>query len=72
MKDNSDIKQLIFRLGGPVAVGKVVNLTHSAVCQWKKIPDSYLIQLEEYSVARGSPVTREEMRPDLFVRSTSV
>jgi hypothetical protein len=67
----TDIKQLITRLGGPVAVGKAVSLTHSAVCQWDRIPADYLVQLEKHSIERGSPVYRDEMRPDLFNREPS-
>lgn len=63
-----DIKSIITRLGGPVAVGKAVDRTHSAVCQWSEIPAGYVVQLEAHSIERGEPVLREEMRPDLFVR----
>jgi DNA-binding transcriptional regulator YdaS (Cro superfamily) len=61
-----DIKQIITRLGGPVSVGKALGLTHSAVCQWEKIPADYTVILEKHSIERGLPVLREEMRPDLF------
>ena len=63
-----DIKTLIARLGGPVSVGKALGLSHSAVCQWKQVHADYLVQLENYSIARGEPVLREEMRPDLYSR----
>ncbi len=63
-----DIKSLIARLGGPVAVGKELGLSHSAVCQWKQVHADYLVRLESYSIARGAPVLREEMRPDLYSR----
>lgn len=72
MNNLSEIKKLIVRLGGPVAVGKACGIRHSAVCQWKTIPSEYLILLEKYSIERGSPVLREEMRPDLFIRDYSV
>lgn len=68
MNSLPDITSLVSRLGGPVAVGKTVGLTHSAVCQWRQIPDKYLVTLELDSIKRGDPVYREEMRPDLFIR----
>lgn len=64
-----DIKIIVGRLGGPVAVGKVIDRTHSAVCQWDCVPSDYLVQLEQYSIERGEPVMREEMRPDLYIRA---
>ena len=67
-----EIKQTITRLGGPVAVSKVVGLSHAAVCQWRQVPSRYLLLLEKYSIDRGAPVLREEMRPDLFIRDSSV
>lgn len=66
--DTLDIKKLIARLGGPVAVSKAINRSHSAVCQWTQIPPEHVVALEKHSIERGSPVFREEMRPDLYVR----
>jgi len=63
-----DIKSLVARLGGPVVAGRAIGRSHAAVCQWKKIPARYLLSLELHSIARGQPVLREEMRPDLFIR----
>lgn len=65
-----DTKELITRLGGPAAVGRVIDRTHSAVCQWDRIPADYVVALEKWSLDRGSPVMREEMRPDLFIRTS--
>ena len=67
-----DTKLLISRLGGPSAVGKAIGRTHSAVCQWGEIPSEYLVQLETYSIGRGFPVLREEMRPDLYDRTPNI
>lgn len=66
--DTVDIKKLIARLGGPVAISKVIDRSHSAVCQWTQVPPEHVVKLEEYSIARGEPVLREEMRPDLYRR----
>lgn len=63
-----DIKSIIARLGGPAAIGKVIDRTHSAVCQWTQVPSDHVVILEKYSLENGSLVTREEMRPDLYVR----
>ena len=63
-----DIKEIIARLGGPVAVGKAISRSHSAVCQWTQVPPEHVVTLEAYSIERGEPVTREEMRPDLLRR----
>ena len=63
-----DTKSLIARLGGPVAVGNALGLTHAAVSQWSQIPADYLVDLEAHSIKRGEPVFREEMRPDLYLR----
>ena len=63
-----DIKEIITRLGGPAAVGKAIDRTHSAVCQWVQVPSDHVVALEKHSLENGSLVTREEMRPDLYVR----
>lgn len=68
MTTQAETRQIIARLGGPVAVGRAVGRSHAAVCQWQTIPDKFLLLLEQYSRDRGAPVTREEMRPDLYAR----
>lgn len=70
--EKSDIKQLISKLGGPSAVGRALGLSHSAVCQWDEIPSDYLVKLENYSVDRGLVVTRQEMRPDLYLPNPNI
>ena len=63
-----DIKEIIARLGGPAAIGKVIDRTHSAVCQWTHVPSDHVVALEKYALENGFLVTREDMRPDLYVR----
>lgn len=68
--DMPDIKELVKRLGGPVRIANHVGITHSAVCQWKKIPSDYVMALYELSIEWnheiGDPLIQpEEMRPDL-------
>ena len=59
-------KELIARLGGPSIVGKVVGVSHSAVCQWTRIPAHHCAALANWSAMQDKPVSREEMRPDLW------
>lgn len=70
--EQTKLKSLISKLGGPTAVGKALGLSHSAVCQWDEIPSDYLIQLENHSVERGLIVTRQEMRPDLYTPNPNI
>lgn len=60
-----DIRGLIFRLGGPVKVGKIVGRTHSAVCQWTRIPTDYVPALVEHARKRGDTLTARDLRPDI-------
>ena len=66
-----NIKTLVDRLGGPSRIGEFLNISHSAVCQWERIPHDHCTKLEAWSHTVGPPVkptTCEQMRPDLYVR----
>lgn len=53
------------RVGGCKKLALGIGLrSHSAVLNWKKIPDKYIVAIEQKF---GIP--REELRPDLYRRS---
>lgn len=60
-----DIKALIQRLGGPVAVAKALDITHGAVCQWTRVPVHHVPKLVALSRKNKRPVSAKTMRPDV-------
>lgn len=68
---NPKTRHLIRKLGGPALVAEALGVTHSAVCQWKKIPGEHCPFLEAWSASKGKPVSCEELRPDLYKRLNS-
>jgi len=60
------IAPLIKRLGGPSAVAEAIGRTHSAVCQWTRIPADHVPTLVAHSRRRRDPITAAQMRPDLW------
>lgn len=63
-------KVIIKRLGGPQAIARALGITHGAVCQWqtRKIPAERCPELEALAKGLGVPITKEDMRPDVFRR----
>lgn len=57
-----DAKEIIRRLRGPLRIAKHLGITHSAVCQWERIPMEHVPSLVALSEGEISP---EEMRPDV-------
>ena len=57
------LERILDLLGGYAAVGRSLEITTSAVHQWRKVPAEHCLTLE---VATQGQVTRYEMRPDIF------
>ncbi|WP_415460141.1 YdaS family helix-turn-helix protein [Acetobacter orientalis] len=58
----SDLRK---RVGGCKKLAEGLGLrSHSAVLKWKKIPDKYIVAIEQ-----KFSIPREELRPDLYRRS---
>jgi len=55
------IRRVIDAAGGPSALSRQLNISHTSVYRWTQIPDTHLVKIEEIT---GIP--REELRPDLF------
>ncbi len=60
-----EIKELLKRLGGPLAIGRRLGISHGAVCQWQKVPVEHVPALVEFSLERGEHVLPSEIRPDV-------
>lgn len=58
-------KDIVRRLGGPVQVAGAIGVTHSAVCQWTKIPAEYVPTLVALSRKLDDPMTAADLRPDV-------
>lgn len=62
-----DIRAIIKKAGGPARVARLLGFkSHTSVLRWEKVPYDRIIPLE---AATGIP--REELRPDLFKRTTA-
>lgn len=48
-------------LQGPAAMARLLNVTHSAVAQWRRIPPHHVL-----SVARATGIPAQKLRPDLY------
>lgn len=57
------LKRAIEAAGGPSAVGRLFQVSHSAVLQWKRCPAERVLIL---AAATGGAVSKEELRPDLY------
>jgi DNA-binding transcriptional regulator YdaS (Cro superfamily) len=58
---NGVLEKAIKAAGGPVALAKALGVTSQAVSQWKRVPASKVLAVEE-----KSGVSRYELRPDVF------
>ena len=59
------LKAAIEAAGGVRALGRLLGITHQAVLQWEKVPDKYLLKIEQLT-----GVEREQLRPDLYRQSS--
>ncbi len=64
-----NVKTVISSLGGPAAVGKLLGISSQAVSQWRVIPVHQALAIER---ATNGAVTREELRPDIFLRNSDL
>jgi DNA-binding transcriptional regulator YdaS (Cro superfamily) len=55
------VKTAIRETGGTRSLARLLNISSSAVCQWKRIPAERMLEIE-----RATGVPRELLRPDLY------
>lgn len=60
MRDKG-MKAAIEVAGSIRALARMLDISHEAVRQWKKVPDKYLVKMEKLT-----GVDRERLRPDLY------
>jgi DNA-binding transcriptional regulator YdaS (Cro superfamily) len=58
---NGVLERAIKAAGGTAALAKAVGVTSQAVSQWKRVPASKVLRVEE-----RTGVSRYELRPDVF------
>jgi DNA-binding transcriptional regulator YdaS (Cro superfamily) len=58
---NSGLQQAIAVVGGLRALARLLNISHQAILQWDKIPDEWIIEIEQ-----KTGIARERLRPDLY------
>jgi DNA-binding transcriptional regulator YdaS (Cro superfamily) len=54
-------KRAIEKIGGPVAVSKLLNISPQAVSQWSRVPAQHAAK-----VATATGIAPHELRPDIF------
>lgn len=55
------LKQAIAKVGGPVALAKILGISSQAIAQWRLAPASRVLLIEE-----ASQISRHQLRPDIF------
>lgn len=60
-----EVRVLVKRAGGPVAVASALGLTHGAVSQWRRVPAQHVLTVSDLSGALP-----HEIRPDVFPKPT--
>lgn len=62
------LKKAIGIIGGPSAVARlfVPKITAQAVCGWKVAPANRVLILEQATKMKGDPITRYQLRPDIY------
>lgn len=56
-----DVKEIVSRAGGPVKLGKEINLSHSAISCWTRVP---LRHCRKVSDLTGIPL--HELNPEIW------
>lgn len=70
--DRKQTQGMLRDLGGPVAIAAELSrradrtITHSALCQWRRVPADWVIHLEAIAAEQGFSYNRHAMRPDVF------
>ncbi|ABS12951.1 hypothetical protein Oant_0220 [Brucella anthropi ATCC 49188] len=53
-------------VGGVVALARALNIKHTAMYSWKRVPAERVLEIE-----RVSGISRHELRPDLYGEKAS-
>lgn len=55
------LKSAIEIAGGPVKLGKLLNISSQAIAQWRRAPAARVLEIE-----RNTGVSRYDLRPDIY------
>jgi hypothetical protein len=61
--DKTQVRILVQKCGGPVALSRLCNITPQAISQWRRVPPQYV-----NTVAGLSGVAHHKIRPDVFAK----
>jgi DNA-binding transcriptional regulator YdaS (Cro superfamily) len=57
----ANVKRVIQAVGSKAELAKALNISRSAITQWRNIPVNRVVELE-----RITGIPRHELRPDIF------